>query len=163
MCHAHPIHAIPTTLTVRSAPLEPLSKPPPGRHTAIPSQKPHIWPSLGRCYLAWLVLGRGVPLGVPLNHRLSRGVQPDQPVLSVSWRHADAFSRFHGMEEVEGSSPSRSTNLLNNLELLDYARPGLGPREYPREHLRRRHFVRLASPVGALLPRIPFSDLTCHG
>ena len=67
------------------------------------------------------------------------------------------------MEEVEGSSPSRSTNLLNNLELLDYARPGLGPRERPSGHLRRRHFVRLASPVGALLPRIPFSDLTCHG
>lgn len=35
---------------------------------------------------------------------------------------AQLGARFHGMEEVEGSSPSRSTNFLNNLARLDLAR-----------------------------------------
>ena len=32
---------------------------------------------------------------------------------------AQLGARFHGMEEVEGSSPSRSTNFFNKLERLD--------------------------------------------
>ncbi len=32
---------------------------------------------------------------------------------------AQLGARFHGMEEVEGSSPSRSTNLFNDLAPVD--------------------------------------------